>query len=94
MLKSWKVVVDRLGFRFRIYLIEVLNHKGKFMSKQNFEIKNDKIREQFEGLKKSDSEKLSKRLNLSWSNWGFGMESLLINWYNRQHIISGKEKKF
>ncbi|MHC4872410.1 MAG: sugar phosphate isomerase/epimerase family protein [Planctomycetota bacterium] len=46
------------------------------MSKQNFEIKNDKIREQFENIKKSSPEKLEKRLNLSWSNWGFGMESL------------------
>ena len=46
------------------------------MKKQNYEIKNAKIREQFEGLRKSQPEKLSRRLNLSWSNWGFGIEPL------------------
>ncbi len=46
------------------------------MKKQNFEIKNEKIRTAFENLKKNNSGKLKKRLNLSWSNWGFGIESL------------------
>ncbi len=46
------------------------------MQKQNFEIKNDKIKNAFLELKKKQPEKLKKRLNLSWSNWGFGMESL------------------
>ena len=27
-------------------------------------------------LKKEQPEKLKKRLNLSWSNWGFGLETL------------------
>lgn len=43
---------------------------------QNFEIKNDKIRDRFLELKKRSPARLKERLNLSWSNWGFGMESL------------------
>ncbi len=43
------------------------------MSKQNFEIKNDQIREQFDAL---PPERLTRRLNLAWSNWGFGVEPL------------------
>lgn len=43
---------------------------------QNFEIKNARIREQFETLKQTHPDKLSQRLNLSWSNWGFGIEPL------------------
>jgi D-psicose/D-tagatose/L-ribulose 3-epimerase len=46
------------------------------MSKQNYEIKDEKIRATFAGLKKNHPERLEKRLNLSWSNWGFGIESL------------------
>ncbi len=46
------------------------------MKKQNFEIKNNKIKTAFESLKKNSPEKLKKRLNLSWSNWGFGIENL------------------
>lgn len=46
------------------------------MKKQNFEIKNEKIREAFLTLKKNHPEKLKSRLNLSWSNWGFGIEPL------------------
>jgi len=45
-------------------------------SLQNFEVKNARIREAFERLKREQPERLKKRLNLSWSNWGFGMESL------------------
>ena len=44
------------------------------MSKQNYEIKDDRIREQFETLRKSGAG--GQRLNLSWSNWGFGIEPL------------------
>ncbi len=44
------------------------------MKKQNFEIKNDAIREAFLELKKNHPEKLKRRLNFSWSNWGFGIE--------------------
>ena len=44
--------------------------------KQNYELKNDKIREAFQILKRKQPERLKQRLNLSWSNWGFGMETL------------------
>ena len=44
--------------------------------KQNYEIKNHKIHAAFEELKSNHPERLSQRLNLSWSNWGFGMETL------------------
>lgn len=46
------------------------------MTKQNFEQKNEKIRAAFQELKKNHPDKLKKRLNLSWSNWGFGLEDL------------------
>jgi sugar phosphate isomerase/epimerase len=46
------------------------------MKKQNFELKNDKIRSAFQELKKKHPEQFQRRLTLSWSNWGFGMESL------------------
>ena len=46
------------------------------MKKQNFEQKNEKIKAAFEKLKKDQPDKLKKRLNLSWSNWGFGLEPL------------------
>jgi D-psicose/D-tagatose/L-ribulose 3-epimerase len=47
------------------------------MSLQNFDQKNEQIRTAFAELKKSQPEKLKERLNLSWSNWGFGMETLV-----------------
>ena len=43
--------------------------------KQHFEEKNARIEARFSELKKSP-EKLKTSLNLSWSNWGFGRESL------------------
>jgi sugar phosphate isomerase/epimerase len=43
--------------------------------KQHFEEKNARIEAAFNQLKKSP-EMLKTRLNLSWSNWGFGRESL------------------
>jgi sugar phosphate isomerase/epimerase len=43
---------------------------------QNFERKNRAIREAFLGMKSEKPEALRARLNLSWSNWGFGLESL------------------
>ena len=46
------------------------------MKKQNFEIKTETIRAQFAELKKYHPQRLKKRLNLSWSNWGFGIEPL------------------
>ena len=47
------------------------------MKPQNFEQKNEKIRLAFNDLKKNHPEKVKTRLNLSWSNWGFGMEPIV-----------------
>ena len=46
------------------------------VTKQNLEIKNEEIREEFATLRHSMPERFARRLNLSWSNWGFGMEQL------------------
>ena len=46
------------------------------MKLQNYEVKNQAIKEAFETLKAEHPEKLQKRINLSWSNWGFGLEPL------------------
>ena len=46
------------------------------MKPQNYELKNEKIRAAFAALKKEHPERLKTRLNLSWSNWGFGIELL------------------
>ena len=45
-------------------------------SMQNYEDKNERIKFAFAELKKNHPERFKRRLNLSWSNWGFGMESL------------------
>jgi len=45
------------------------------MKLQNYEIKNRQIRERFIELKKAKPGNFKNRLNFSWSNWGFGMES-------------------
>lgn len=47
------------------------------MRLQHFEEKNERIRTRFSELKKSSPERLRMRLNLSWSNWGFGRERLV-----------------
>jgi D-psicose/D-tagatose/L-ribulose 3-epimerase len=46
------------------------------MTRQGFEQKNDEILSAFEALKKSNPEKLEREIDLSWSNWGFGIEPL------------------
>jgi sugar phosphate isomerase/epimerase len=46
------------------------------MKPQNFAAKNERIRADFTALKKSNPKRLKNRLNLSWSNWGFGLEPL------------------
>lgn len=46
------------------------------MKPQHYEEKSKKIQSSFEELKRTQPERLQDRLNLSWSNWGFGMESL------------------
>jgi sugar phosphate isomerase/epimerase len=44
--------------------------------KQSFEEKNKRIQKEYLTAKKAAPEKFERRLNLSWSNWGFGRESL------------------
>jgi sugar phosphate isomerase/epimerase len=46
------------------------------MKPQNYEAKNEQIRTAFAKLKKSNPKHFKAKLNLSWSNWGFGLESL------------------
>lgn len=46
------------------------------MNLQHFEKKNHDIRTAFNELKKNQPALFEKRLNLSWSNWGFGLEDL------------------
>ncbi len=46
------------------------------MKPQNYEVKTEEIRTAFETLKREHPERFERRLNLSWSNWGFGMEPL------------------
>ncbi|WP_371069062.1 sugar phosphate isomerase/epimerase family protein [Sediminibacillus sp. JSM 1682029] len=46
------------------------------MKKQNYELKTERINKAFQRLKEEQPEKMETRLNLSWSNWGFGLESL------------------
>ena len=46
------------------------------MKLQNCDLKNQKIRDAFLKLKREHPERFAKKLNLSWSNWGFGMEAL------------------
>lgn len=43
---------------------------------QNYQRMEQDIRSRFIELKKSDPKRFSTRLNLSWSNWGFGLEDL------------------
>ncbi len=43
---------------------------------QHFEAKSRRIREAFLKLKAEQPQRLERRLELSWSNWGFGIEDL------------------
>lgn len=43
---------------------------------QNFELKTARIREDFLKYKAAHPERLTNRLRFSWSNWGFGLETL------------------
>ena len=43
---------------------------------QNYQITNNMIREQFLEYKQANPESFTHKLNLSWSNWGFGLEKL------------------
>ena len=46
------------------------------MKLQAYQQKSEKIRQSFLELKKKHPERLSRKLSLSWSNWGFGIEPL------------------
>ena len=46
------------------------------MTLQNFEIKNRSIEERFRKVQAESPDTLAHPLNLSWSNWGFGLERL------------------
>jgi len=49
------------------------------MSRQAWETKSESINTAFLELKKKHPEKLTRRLDLSWSNWGFGREALAVS---------------
>jgi sugar phosphate isomerase/epimerase len=46
------------------------------MNPQNYEKKNAAVRKDFLELKRKHPQRLARKLNLSWSNWGFGIEPL------------------
>ena len=43
---------------------------------QHYELKNLKIKEAFDALRRENPNLGDRRLNFSWSNWGFGLEPL------------------
>lgn len=49
------------------------------MKLKNYEIIDNEIKERFIKLKKEDPKRFKNKLKLSWSNWGFGMESLEVS---------------
>ena len=49
------------------------------MELQNYEQKNLDIKEKFMKFKSQSPEKLKRTLDISWSNWGFGLESLTVS---------------
>jgi len=46
------------------------------MKPQNVDLWRQQVSDKFDQLKTSHPERLKNRLNLSWSNWGFGIEPL------------------
>ena len=48
------------------------------MTPQNYEIYNAEIDKAFDKLKESNPEAMIQPINLAWSNWGFGQESLEV----------------
>lgn len=52
---------------------------GISLDLQHYEKKNLAIAKAFEHLKKEHPERLQRRLNLSWSNWGFGLEDFALS---------------
>ena len=52
---------------------------GLDMALQNFERKTQRIRDEYLAAKKANPARFEAKLNLSWSNWGFGMEKLEVS---------------
>lgn len=48
----------------------------RLVKAQNYQLKSEKIKHAFLQLKREKPELFQNRLNLSWSNWGFGLEQL------------------
>lgn len=46
---------------------------------QNFQLENEEIRTQFIAARDASPAQFQARLNLSWSNWGFGIEPLVTS---------------
>jgi sugar phosphate isomerase/epimerase len=46
---------------------------------QNFEKRNAEIREAYLKARKAEPQRFKEKLNLSWSNWGFGIEPLKVS---------------
>ncbi len=49
------------------------------MKPQKFQVEDGKIIEAFLHAREMDEDRTGKRLNLSWSNWGFGIEKLEVS---------------
>jgi D-psicose/D-tagatose/L-ribulose 3-epimerase len=49
------------------------------MTRQTWETKSDTIKTDFAAAKHAHPERFTRRLSLSWSNWGFGREPLMIS---------------
>ena len=49
------------------------------MPQQNFEIKREQIRQDFEQWKRTHPERIKQPIQLSWSNWVFGVEPLEVS---------------
>ncbi len=49
------------------------------MSLQPWQAKSEKIRRDFLSYKNANPDKFKASMNLSWSNWGFGMEPLAVS---------------
>jgi len=45
-------------------------------SLQNFEVSNQGIAKELRAMSKKSPERFKRRIDLSWSNWGFGLEAL------------------
>lgn len=61
------------------------------MKLQNYQLIDQEIKNKFIELKKKNSQAFKNRLKFSWSNWGFGVESLedsakRLNKYGIKHI--------